>query len=86
MTTDMIRLSHIDEQALVREMARYAGPVFVRTAGGLAFEADVQLEDMQETHESALVAASFRITEIELREHVVDATDVIAPESEVEGE
>ena len=86
MTTDMIRLPHTDEQALVREMARYAGPVFVRTAGGLAFEADVQLEDMQETHESALVAASFRITEIELREHVVDATDVIAPESEVEGE
>lgn len=81
LTTEMIRLNSSADRALVREMARYAGPVFVRTGSGLAFEADVQLSAMEESYESGAIEVSLGCTEIALTdEHRCGMQDVTLPE------
>lgn len=45
-SSDLIRLDQQEDVATARELARYAGPVFVRTPDGSAYEADVQVTDM----------------------------------------
>ena len=46
LSTDVIHLVQPNESALARNLARYAGPVFVRTPNGIAFEADVQVTEL----------------------------------------
>lgn len=46
LSTDVIHLVQPNESALARNLARYAGPVFVRTPNGSAFEADVQVAEL----------------------------------------
>ena len=80
-TTDLIKLGSDEQRRLVREMARYEGPVFVRTGSGLAFEANVDLDSVVETYESGAIAVSLDITEIALTaEHACSATDISIPE------
>lgn len=45
----MIRLEEEEQIALVRELARWAGPVFVRTVLGTAFPANVEVDTMDIT-------------------------------------
>lgn len=86
-STDMIRLRSEADQRLVREMARYPGAVFVRTGGGLAFDADVQASSIEEGYASGAVSVSLSITEIGLSdEHSIRASDIVEPEESQEGE
>lgn len=46
LNSDLIRLEQQDEINMARQLARYAGAVFVRTPDGSAYEADVQVSDL----------------------------------------
>jgi len=48
-SSEIIRIDNQSDVALARQLARYAGGVFVRTPDGSAFEADVQVNDMSTT-------------------------------------
>lgn len=46
LSTDVIPVEQAADIEMVRRLARYAGPVFVRTPNGGAFEADVQITNL----------------------------------------
>lgn len=77
-TTDMIRFESDDQRRLIRELSHYGGAVFVRVPNGLAFEADVQLDDIEESYDSGVVAVSLKITEIGLTaDHMCSEDDIV---------
>lgn len=76
LSTNVVRVSGREQVALVKELARYAGPVFVRTPNGLAYEANVTVSDVSESASSALVACSFDAEEVELSEYVAAPNDI----------
>lgn len=77
-TTDMIRFESNDQRRLIRELSHYGGAVFVRVPNGLAFEADVQLDDIEESYDSGVVAVSLKITEIGLTaDHMCSEDDIV---------
>ena len=45
-SSDLIRLQQQETIDAARQLARYSGPVFVRTPDGSAYEADVQVSDL----------------------------------------
>jgi len=49
LSSDLIRLEQQDDVIRARQLARYAGAVFVRTPDGSAYEADVEVTDMSTT-------------------------------------
>lgn len=55
--TDVIRISQQTEIALARKLARYTGPVFVRTPAGTAFEANVEVADMSADNKAVMTIA-----------------------------
>ena len=64
LSTDVLRLEDADTIAAVLDLAHHAGPAFVRTPTGAAYEADVQVESVAPT--SQLAAVSVNATEIRL--------------------
>ena len=50
LSTSIIRIEDSEKAARVREMAQHAGPVFVRTPDGSAYEADVQVKSLDISH------------------------------------
>lgn len=64
LTTDIIRIDSQQDTALVRDMARYPGAVFVRLPDGCAFEADVQVDGLDT--DGPVVAASIQASEVAL--------------------
>lgn len=64
LSTDVIRLDDQRTVALVRSLARYAGPAFVRTPDGSAYEADVQVSDM--STDGPVQAVAIDATEVRL--------------------
>lgn len=66
LSTDMIRLDSADDQRLVRELASYAGPAFVRLPNGSAYQADVQVSGLDESYRSGAVAVSLSATQVDL--------------------
>lgn len=50
----------------LRELARYDGPCFIRTSDSGAFEADIQLDGIDESNKTARVDVSMSITEVDL--------------------
>lgn len=64
LSSDVIRLRQQEDIIKARQLARYTGPVFVRTPDGSAYEADVQVSDM--STEGALTAIAIDATEIAL--------------------
>lgn len=64
LSTSVMRLEDQQTAALVRELARFAGPAFVRTPDGSAYEADVQVSDMSTT--GAIYAVAIDCTEVRL--------------------
>ena len=64
LSSDLIRLTQQDEINAARALARYTGPVFVRTPDGSAYEADVQVSDL--STEGVLTAIAIDATEIGL--------------------
>ena len=61
-TIKVIQRSDID---MTRQIARYTGPVFVRTKEGTAFEGDVQITDLA-TKNKAMMTIAIDATEIDL--------------------
>lgn len=66
-SSSIIQLIQPDEVNLARQLARYAGAVFVRTANGSAYPADVQVTDLSVKNE-AITAVAFDATEVGLTE------------------
>lgn len=50
--------------AMVRELARYAGPVFFRADNGVAYECVVEVDGIEEKYDSLVSPVSFNLTEI----------------------
>lgn len=66
-SSSIIKLIQPEEVNLARQLARYAGAVFVRTANGSAFTADVQITDLSVKNE-AITAIAVDATEVGLTE------------------
>ena len=66
-SSSIVKLIQPEEITLARQLARYAGPVFVRTANGSAFAADVQVSDMSISNRS-VTAIAIDATEVGLTE------------------
>lgn len=64
LSTDLIRFSSQADQEAVRELARHAGPVFVRLPNGCAYEANVEVDNLSESYGSGAVEASFKVNEV----------------------
>lgn len=64
-SSSVIKLIQPDEVNLARALGRYAGAVFVRTANGSAYTADVQVTDLSVKNE-AVTYVAFDATEVEL--------------------
>ena len=64
-TTDFVR-GDAELAELVRELAGYAGACFVRTPSGSAYEADVEVEGLDEAYNSVASAVSLNVTEVRL--------------------
>lgn len=66
-SSSLIRLIQPEEVTLARQLARYAGAVFVRTANGSAYPADVQVTDLS-VKNKAVTAIAVDATEVGLTE------------------
>lgn len=62
--TDLVRLTTREEIDLVRELAQYTGPVYVRQHNGCAFPANVEVSQIQEQHTSLVLNVSFDVQRI----------------------
>ena len=67
LSTDAIKVIQQSDIDLTRQLARYTGPVFVRTREGTAFEGDVQVTDLS-TKNIAVMSIALDATEIDLTE------------------
>ena len=81
--SSIIKLIQPEEINLARLLARYAGAVFVRTANGSAFTADVQVTDMSVKNE-AVTAIAIDATEVGLTEEFMLPTPFVLEEEEEE--
>lgn len=66
-SSSVIKLIQPNEISLARQLARYAGAVFVRTSNGSAFTADVQVNDLS-VKNLEVTAIAIDATEVELTE------------------
>lgn len=66
LSTDMVKFNSESDQRLVRELANYTGPVFVRLPNGCAFEADVQVSNLDESYNTMAISASFSASQVDL--------------------
>ena len=60
------KFSDPEQIELIRELAQYAGPVFVRTPDGDAFEADVQVSSIDNKYDGMTINVSFKATALTL--------------------
>lgn len=64
--TVALKFSDADQIELIRELAQYTGPVFVRTPDGDAFEADVQVSSIDNKYDGMTISVSFKATALTL--------------------
>ena len=64
--TDLIRIKEQEKAAAVRRLARYAGPVFVRTPDGCAYQANVTVSNIGGARRDAALAVQLEATEVDL--------------------
>lgn len=84
LSTDVIKLTQERDIEQARQLARYAGPVFIRTPEGTAYEADVQVSDMSAENKS-LMAIAIDATETGLtQEFVLPTPFILEDENELE--
>ena len=70
LASDVIKIVQLRDIERARNLARYAGPVFVRLPNGAAFEADVQVTDLSKKND-AVVAMAFDATEVGLTDEFI---------------
>lgn len=80
LNSDVIRLTQGQDIIDARQLARYSGPVFVRTPDGSAYEADVQVTDL--SVEGALAAIAVDATEVGLTDEFSLPTPFVMEEGE----
>ena len=84
-STEIIRFESREQEELLRDLARYAGAVFVRTPGGLAFDANVEVSKVEEEHDKGVIGVSLDISEIGLTEsHKIASADIEESTGEAE--
>ena len=66
LSTDMFRFDSRADQELVRNLATYAGPVFVRIPNGCSYQANVDVSGMDESYQSGAISVSFNATQVML--------------------
>lgn len=76
-SASLVRGSSATELSALRDMATYAGPVFVRTPEGLAYEADVEVKGVSVSAASRVVPTSFDVTEVRCRTFVCQPSDLV---------
>lgn len=69
LSSDVIQLNNQEDIIQARTLARYNGPVFVRTPDGSAYEADVEVSDM--STEGIITAIAIDATEIGLTDEFI---------------
>lgn len=91
-STNIIRFDSLETQQLLREVARFAGAVFVRTGSGLAFDANVNIDGIEESCTQGAIGVSLSVEEIKLTpDHACALSDIVKPdelaskEEEVQG-
>ena len=62
----VIDVYEVETLDLLRDLAAYDGPCFVRTSDGIAYEADVEVGDISESYGKASINVSFSASEVEL--------------------
>lgn len=67
-SSNLIRIYEEDKAALVRSLGQYAGPVFVRTPNGCAYQADVEVTNFGGARRDAALALTIDATEVALTE------------------
>ena len=85
LSTDVIRVEQQEEIDMARQLARYAGPVFVRTPEGTAYEADVQVSDMSGTN-NTIMAIAIDAVEVNATPEFLLPTPYNLEEEEQQGE
>lgn len=90
LSTRMIRFTDAAQIALVRRLARHAGPVFVRTPDGSAYEANVDVSGIGDVRRENAIDVAFDAVEIGLTSEfmpspaeMANAEQVAALEEEV---
>lgn len=63
-STQMVRLFDPQQVRLARELAQYAGPVFVRLPNACSFMANVNVDGIDTNYESLVLDVSFTATEV----------------------
>ena len=81
LNTDAIKVLQQDDIELTRRLGRYTGPVFVRTREGTAFEADVQISNLN-TKNIAVMSIAIDATEVDLTEEFMLPTPFNLDEGE----
>lgn len=84
LSTDLVKVELPEHRRLLAELAAYAGPVFVRTHDGAAFQANVTVESYGVSYDSAKVPVSFNATEVMLTDEFKPAADNWFDQSEEE--
>ena len=94
LSTEIIKIAEIEKQEAVRALGEYAGPVFVRTPDGCAYEADVQVNGLDWEYNKPIMPVSFTATEITLSDafkcdpskDISQQAEVLPPDEEPEEE
>jgi len=76
-STQMVRLTTREEIDLVRELAQYAGPVYVRQPNGCAFAANVDVSKISEHYDSLVLDVSFDVERLDaVEEFLANPEDI----------
>ena len=83
LSTDLVRFSSQADQEALRELASYAGPVFVRLPNGCAFQANVDVGGMDESYNSGAVSVSLSAQQVALTDaYRIAPGNVVPPETD----
>ena len=74
-STELIKLYDRARLDVVRELAHYAGPCFVRCAEGIAYAADVEVNSIGTDYKSLAYGISLNVTEVELTEEYMGVSE-----------
>lgn len=66
LSTDVIKIRSASVLSSLRRLAHYAGPTFVRTPDGCAYQANVDVSGIDSSHGSAAVSVALDATEVAL--------------------
>lgn len=82
LSSDIIKIEETDKAELIRKLGEHAGPVFVRTPDGCAYEADVKVGGIDWEYNNPLMAVSITATRVSpSEEFICTPGDITTPSS-----